>query len=171
MGATISERAASIRLVIFDVDGVLTDGHVHYSDDGSETKSFHVRDGYGMRQLLENGVDIAIISGRKSAAVERRMKELGVSLVHQGCARKIPVFEALLEQVQCKAEHVAFVGDDVPDIEVMRQVGLSIAVADAHAEVAACADWHTTLPGGRGAAREVCDLLLTARRGRDAGRA
>ena len=168
MDEAILQRAAAIRLVIFDVDGVLTDGHIHYSDDGSETKSFHVRDGYGLRQLVKSGVQVAIISGRDSPAVERRMQELGVQHVHQGCSDKIPVLDALLERLGCEPEQAAFVGDDSPDTAVMRKVGLGVAVADAHADVLACADWHTSLPGGRGAAREVCDLVLKARAGDEA---
>lgn len=162
MMGSVDAAAQVIRLVIFDVDGVLTDGRLHYCEDGRETKVFHARDGYGIKQLLANGIAVAIISGRSSESVNRRMKELGVSQVFQGCADKRPVFESLLKEARLTASQVAYVGDDLPDLEVMSRVGLAVAVADAHPAIFETAAWRTRLPGGKGAAREVCDLIIGA---------
>lgn len=156
------ERAADIRLVAFDVDGVFTDGRLLLGDDGAEYKSFHVRDGYGVRRLLRSGIQAAVISGRHSSAVERRMQELGVEHVFQGVKDKVAVLDALLASLGLEPQQAAFVGDDEPDLPVMARVGLSVAVADAHASVRAAADWTTRAPGGAGAVREVCDLLVAA---------
>ena len=158
--STLDAAAKIIRLVIFDVDGVLTDGRIHFCDDGTETKVFHARDGHGIKQLLTNGIAVAIISGRRSESVNRRMQELGVSQIFQGCSDKLPVFESLLEQAGLTPSEVAYVGDDLPDLEIMSRVGLPIAVADAHPALFDTAAWRTRLPGGRGAAREVCDLII-----------
>jgi 3-deoxy-D-manno-octulosonate 8-phosphate phosphatase (KDO 8-P phosphatase) len=155
-------RPAAIRLLAFDVDGVFTDGRLLLGDDGAEYKVFHVRDGHGVRQLLEAGVAVAVVSGRNSPAVNRRMQELGVQHVFQGVKDKVAVLENLLGQLQVTVEQAAFVGDDRPDLPAMAYVGQSIAVADAHASVRAAADWVTQAPGGAGAVREVCDLLLAA---------
>jgi len=156
-------RAARIHLVAFDVDGVFTDGRLLLGDDGAEYKSFHVRDGYGVRRLLEAGIHAAVISGRRSSAVERRMQELGVEHVFQGVKDKVAVLDSLLETLGLVAQQAAFVGDDEPDLPVMAHVGLSVAVADAHSSVRAAADWTTHAPGGAGAVREVCDLMVAAR--------
>jgi len=154
-----------IRLVVFDVDGVLTDGRLYFLPDGTELKVFHVRDGLGIRRLREAGIEVAVISGRESPLVVRRMQSLGVEHVHQGSDDKLSVFHALLTELQLAPEQTACVGDDVLDLPVMRAAGLGVAVADAHPEVRAAADWVTRLEGGRGAAREVCDRLLAARHG------
>lgn len=159
----VRQQAAGIRLLVLDCDGVLTDGHIHYDADGREFKVFHVRDGYGIRRLLDAGVEIAVISGRGCVAVEKRMAELGVQHVHLGVGDKIAVFRELLDRLGLEAADVACVGDDVPDLECMDAAGLAIAVADAHPDLDAVADWHTHQGGGRGAVREVCDLLLRAR--------
>lgn len=160
--SSLHETSKLIRLVIFDVDGVLTDGRLHYCDDGRETKAFHARDGYGIKALLANGIAVAIISGRQSESVSRRMKELGVSRVFQGCDDKLPVLESLLREMELTPPEVAYVGDDLPDLAVMTKVGLAVAVADAHPDLFEAAGWRTRLPGGKGAAREVCDLILAA---------
>jgi 3-deoxy-D-manno-octulosonate 8-phosphate phosphatase (KDO 8-P phosphatase) len=159
----VYEQAAAIRLLVLDVDGVLTDGRLHFDSKGNEAKVFHVRDGYGIRQLLEAGLTVAVISGRKSKAVEKRVAELGIEHVHLGVSDKLGVFESLLKQLGLDASAAACVGDDTPDLECMRAAGLAIAVADAHHDLDAVADWHTHLGGGQGAVREVCDLLLAAR--------
>ena len=159
----VRQQAAGIRLLVLDCDGVLTDGRIQYDADGREFKVFHVRDGYGIRRLLDAGVEIAVISGRGCVAVEKRMAELGVQHVHLGVGDKIAVFRELLDRLGFEATDVACVGDDVPDLECMDAAGLAIAVADAHPDLDAVADWHTHLGGGRGAVREVCDLLLRAR--------
>jgi 3-deoxy-D-manno-octulosonate 8-phosphate phosphatase (KDO 8-P phosphatase) len=151
-----------IRLVAFDVDGVFTDGRFYLSDDGIESKAFHTQDGFGIRQLLDAGVEVAVISGRQSGAVERRMAELGVAHVVQGCRDKVAAFDDLLDQLRLTAEQCAFVGDDIPDLPLLRKVGFSIAVANAVPGVREQCDYTTTAAGGSGAVREVCELVLSA---------
>lgn len=153
-------KAARIRLVVFDVDGVLTDGSLFLGDDGQEYKAFHSRDGHGMKMLQEAGIDIAIITGRTSDVVRHRMESLGIRHVYQGQREKLPAFEALLRELGLHAEEVAYVGDDVVDLPVMVRVGLAIAVADAHPAVLRHAHWHTPNGGGRGAGRDVCELIM-----------
>ncbi len=159
---SLTDKAQRIGLVVFDVDGVFTDGRVYYSDKGEEFKSFHVRDGYGIKRLQEAGIKVAVISGRKSSAVDRRMAELGVRHVYQGCSDKVPVLEDLMKKTGVGPAAVAFVGDDMPDAKPMAKVGLSIAVADAHPTLRRQANYKTQLPGGHGAVREVCDFILKA---------
>jgi len=159
----VQKQAAAVRLLVLDCDGVLTDGRIQYDADGREFKVFHVRDGFGIRRLLQSGVQIAVISGRGCVAVEKRMAELGVQHVHLGVSDKLSVFRELLERLGLSAADAACVGDDVPDLECMQAAGLAIAVADAHPDLDAVADWHTQQGGGLGAVREVCDLLLRAR--------
>jgi len=158
----IIQKTKQIRLVIFDVDGVLTDGHLFFDQNGVEYKSFNAKDGQGLKLLMQSGVQVAIISGRKSAAVEIRMKNLGIQHVYQGHENKIAAFESLCSDLNLKPEQVAHVGDDLPDLALMSRAGLGIAVQDAHQEVIKRADWQTQLPGGRGAAREVCDFIMKA---------
>jgi len=159
----ILERAARIRLVVFDVDGVLTDGSLFLGDGGEEYKAFHSRDGHGMKMLQEAGVELAVITGRTSRVVEHRMASLGIEHVFQGQRDKLPAFETLLARLGLQAAECAYVGDDVVDLPVMRRVGLAIAVQDAHPLVVRHAHWQTPSPGGRGAARDVCELILEAR--------
>lgn len=158
----IIKKAANIKLVIFDVDGVLTDGSLFIGDDGEEYKAFNSKDGHGLRMLQNGGVDIAIITGRVSNVVEHRVKELGIKYVYQGKREKLPAFEELLQQVNLKAEEIAYVGDDVVDLPVMVRVGLAICVQDGHSYVKKHAHWITEHGGGRGAARDVCELILEA---------
>lgn len=155
--------AAGIRLAVFDVDGVLTDGRLWMSSDGAELKAFSVRDGHGIRRLLAAGVEVAIISGRASPAVDRRMAELGVKRVVQGCDDKAAALHLLLADTGFEAGQTAYLGDDLPDLPAMRIAGLPAAVGDALAEVRAASLWTSTLPGGHGAAREFCELLLRGR--------
>jgi len=157
--------AREIRLLVFDVDGVLTDGRLYFLPDGTELKVFHVRDGLGIRRLRDAGIEVAVISGRESPVVVRRMQSLGVEHVYQGSDDKLSVFHTLLTRLRLAPRQAACVGDDLIDLPVMREAGLGIAVADAHPQVRAAADWVTRLEGGRGAAREVCDRLLAARHG------
>jgi 3-deoxy-D-manno-octulosonate 8-phosphate phosphatase (KDO 8-P phosphatase) len=159
----ILEKASRIRLVVFDVDGVLTDGSLYIGDDGQEYKAFHSRDGHGIKMLLRQGVEIAIITGRTSRVVEHRMKNLGITHVYQGKLEKLPAFHELLEKLGVAGEQTAYVGDDVVDLPVMRRVGLAIAVQDAHPLVRQHSHWQTPSPGGRGAARDVCELIMEAR--------
>jgi 3-deoxy-D-manno-octulosonate 8-phosphate phosphatase (KDO 8-P phosphatase) len=158
----IIARAVKVKLVVFDVDGVLTDGRLLLGDNGVEYKAFHSRDGHGMKMLAGTGVELAIITGRRSQLVAERMASLGISHVHQGHPSKLPVFEKLIAELGLTAEQAAYVGDDVIDLGVMAQVGLAVAVANAHPLVLEQAHWHTASDGGRGAAREVCDLVMGA---------
>ena len=158
----ILERAARIRLLIFDVDGVLTDGSLFVGDDGQEYKAFHSQDGHGIKMLQQYGVEIAIITGRTSRVVEHRMANLGIKHVFQGRLEKLPAFEELTQRLSVDPDDTAYVGDDVVDLPIMRRVGLAIAVQDAHPLVKQHAHWQTPRGGGRGAARDVCELLLEA---------
>ncbi|HHM05627.1 MAG TPA: 3-deoxy-manno-octulosonate-8-phosphatase KdsC [Gammaproteobacteria bacterium] len=158
----VRERAAAVRLVIFDVDGVLTDGGLYFDTVGNEHKVFNSRDGHGLKMLQQGGVDIAVISGRSSEAVTHRMAGLGVRHVYQGQRDKLPPFRAVLEKCRLAPGQVAYVGDDVVDLPVMSRVGLAVAVADAHPLVIRHAHWRTPSPGGQGAARDVCELILAA---------
>ena len=158
----VLERAARVRLVVFDVDGVLTDGSLFFGDDGEEYKAFHARDGQGMAMLREAGVEIGVISGRTSRAVTHRMSLLHVVHVYQGQQDKLAAFEDLLGKLGLTADQAAFVGDDVIDLPILRRAGLAIAVADAHPLVARHAHWKTPSAGGRGAGRDVCELILEA---------
>ena len=153
----------NLGLVAFDVDGVLTDGRFWLSDDGVETKAFNTQDGFGIRQLLRAGLEVAVISGRQSNAVEKRMSELGVKHVMLGCSDKVAAFQSLISELGIEATNTVYVGDDVPDIPLLRRAGLAIAVANAVAEVKAECAMTTTASGGYGAVREVCDLILTSR--------
>ena len=158
----ILQKAAQVELVIFDVDGVLTDGSLFFTDDGQEYKAFHSRDGHGMKMLRNSGVEVAIITGRTSQVVTHRMANLGIEHVYQGKQEKLPAFEALIAKLQLTPEQVAYVGDDVVDLPIMLRVGLAVAVADAHPLVLRHAHWHTPHGGGRGAARDVCELIMEA---------
>jgi 3-deoxy-D-manno-octulosonate 8-phosphate phosphatase (KDO 8-P phosphatase) len=158
----ILARAARIKLLIFDVDGVLTDGSLFIGDDGQEYKAFHSQDGHGIKMLQKHGVRCAIITGRTSRVVEHRMRNLGIDLVYQGQHDKLEGFAELMARVGLEPEEVAYLGDDVVDLPVMRQVGLAIAVQDAHPWVIRHAHWQTPRGGGRGAARDVCEMLLEA---------
>jgi len=159
----IKELAEKIQLVVFDVDGVFTDGTISINHLGEETKSFNVRDGHGVRMLMHYGVDIAVISGRESKAVTVRMKELGVPTIMQGHIDKRTALSELLSVKQLSNEQVAFVGDDIIDVPAMQISGLSFAVADAHPWVISHAHLTTTARGGHGAVREVCELIMDAK--------
>lgn len=156
----ILAKAKGIELVIFDVDGVLTDGSIIIGDNGEEYKAFHSRDGHGMRLLQYTGVKIAIITGRTSKVVEHRMKNLGITHVYQGQKVKLPAFEHLIEELELSPEQCAYVGDDWVDLAIMSRVGLAIAVQDAAPLVKKHAHWITPSNGGKGAAREVCELIM-----------
>ncbi len=158
----IHEKAKSIKLVIFDVDGVLTDGSLFIGDDGQEYKAFNSRDGHGMKMLQKNGVTIAIITGRTSQVVKHRMSDLGIKHVYQGQLDKMIAFKHLCEELEIKSEHIAYVGDDVVDLPVMIQVGLAIAVQDAHSAIKNHAHWTTPSKGGCGAARDICEMIMQA---------
>ncbi|MEZ5498546.1 MAG: HAD hydrolase family protein [Steroidobacteraceae bacterium] len=148
---------------MLDVDGVLTDGRLHYGSRGEVLKVFHVRDGHGIKTLLAAGVEVAVISGRRSPAVARRCRELGLRHVFQGIGDKLGCLESLLRRLGLPAAACAAIGDDSPDVALLRHVGLPIAVADAHADARRAARRVTRLAGGDGAVREVCDWLLAGR--------
>jgi len=158
----IKTRAAAIKLVIFDVDGVLTNGTLFYGDDGQEYKAFHSRDGHGMKMLQASGVDIGIITGRSSEVVKHRVQNLDIKHVYQGQIDKLPAFERLRNKLKLSPEQIACVGDDVVDLPIMLRVGLAITVQDGHDMVKQHAHWITRLGGGQGAAREVCELIMDA---------
>ncbi len=156
------ERAAKIRLVIFDIDGVLTDGRLYFDHSGQEYKGFHARDSLGMKLLRKSGVETAVISGRHSQAVALRMDSIGVNHVHQGQQDKLPAFETLCRDLQLTPAQIAHVGDDLLDVPLLRRVGLAIAVADAHPCILPHVHWVTPHPGGAGAARDVSELIMRA---------
>ncbi|MBU6198975.1 MAG: 3-deoxy-manno-octulosonate-8-phosphatase KdsC [Xanthomonadaceae bacterium] len=160
--ADIRERAAKIRLALFDVDGVLTDGRLHYSDDGREAKAFHVHDGFGLKRLMANGIEVGIITARLSHMVTERTAELGIAHVYQAQDDKLACYEQLIHALKLTPEQCAYCGDDLPDLPILQRVGLAIAVANAHPWVRERARWRTQARGGEGAVREVCDLLLAA---------
>jgi 3-deoxy-D-manno-octulosonate 8-phosphate phosphatase (KDO 8-P phosphatase) len=158
----VRERAARIKLAVFDVDGVLTDGRLIYAEDGHELKAFHVHDGLGLKRLLANHVEVAVITARMSMIVTERMADLGVAHVYQGQDDKLACLEQLMHALKLESEAVAYTGDDLPDLAAMQRAGFAIAVANAHPWVREHAHWRTRLAGGAGAAREVCDLILAA---------
>jgi 3-deoxy-D-manno-octulosonate 8-phosphate phosphatase (KDO 8-P phosphatase) len=158
----LQAKAAQIRLVVFDVDGVLTDGRLFLGDDGQEYKAFNSKDGHGMRMLLDSGVDIGIITGRTSEVVRIRMESLGIRHVYQGRRDKLPAYEELKNASGYTDSQIAFVGDDVVDLPTMRRAGFAVAVQDAHDLVKQHAHWITPSRGGRGAGRDVCEMLMQA---------
>lgn len=158
----IERRAARIRLLLMDCDGVLTDGRITLIGDHDEEKSFHTRDGHGIVLFHRAGLSTGIISGRTSSLVERRARELGMAYVKQGTWDKIKEFEEVLREAGVEDEEVAFIGDDVTDIPLMQRSELAVAVADAAEETRRAAHYVTELPGGFGAVREVCELILKA---------
>lgn len=160
--AEIERRAARVKLLLMDCDGVLTDGRITLLENGDEEKSFHTRDGHGIVLLHRAGLASGIISGRTSSLVERRAKELGMHYVRQGTWDKVKDFEELLAEAGVTEHEVAFIGDDVTDIPLMQRSALAVAVADAVPEVRAAAHFLTELPGGYGAVREVTELILKA---------
>lgn len=156
------EKAAIIKLAVFDVDGVLTDGRLILGESGNEYKAFHARDGHGLVMLKESGCHIAVITARSSKIVAERMTSLGIEYVYQGEKDKGARLLKLIGELGLEREQVAYVGDDVIDLPAMTKVGLPIAVADARPEVKENADWTTEDCGGQGAVREVCEFILKA---------
>lgn len=156
------EKAKKVKLLILDVDGVLTDGRLFFDNEGTEYKCFHARDGHGIKLLRQTGIEVAVISGRRSNSVELRMKSLGIEHVYQGHENKREAFGELLARTGLKQEETAYVGDDLLDLPIMAKAGLAIAVSDANFAVKERADWCTNLPGGYGAVREVCDFIMQA---------
>jgi 3-deoxy-D-manno-octulosonate 8-phosphate phosphatase (KDO 8-P phosphatase) len=162
--AQFAAALRGVRLLVLDVDGVLTDGRLLYGPKGEQLKAFHVRDGYGIKRVAEAGITVAIISGRKSAAVTRRARELGIRHVTQGADDKLAALRKLAKARGVALADCACVGDDTPDAPILEAAGLGIAVADAHPDALAAANLVTTRAGGHGAVREVCDWLMAARK-------
>ncbi|GAB4364061.1 MAG: HAD hydrolase family protein [Deltaproteobacteria bacterium] len=155
-------KAGKVRLLLLDVDGVLSDGGITFDGEGRETKRFHVRDGHGIRMMQRVGLEVGILSGRHSGAVEVRAAELGISLVRQGAHDKVAVWKEILAERGIPAEDTAYVGDDLVDLPLLRQVGFSASVADAEEPVRAAADYVASRPGGQGAVREIIEFILRA---------
>lgn len=167
----ILEQAKKIRLLILDVDGVLTDGTIFYTDQGTQAKKFHVHDGVGMQMLMRSGIEIAVISGKESAAARHRLVELGVKYIYQGIENKTVAFCELKRKLNLENQQIAYVGDDLPDLPVLAQAGLKIAVANAVSVVLENVDWVASKAGGYGAVREVCEMILHAQGALDVQRA
>jgi 3-deoxy-D-manno-octulosonate 8-phosphate phosphatase (KDO 8-P phosphatase) len=158
----VFERAKKVRWLMLDVDGVMTDGQVLFDYEGNEIKAFNVRDGHGIKLVMRTGIDVAILTGRQSEAVSRRAEELGITEVYQRVYNKVEVYGQMAAELGIRDEQVCFVGDDLVDLPLLRRVGFAVAVADAIAEVRGAAHYVTGKPGGQGAVREVCELLLRA---------
>ena len=156
------KKAAGIKLLLLDVDGVLTNGQIIYDGAGNELKMFDVRDGHGIKLLQRAGIRVGIITGRSSEVVARRAAELGIEILYQGALRKIEPYEEILRQTGLKDEQVAYVGDDLVDLPILSRVGFAATVADADPEVRKRVPYVAALPGGRGAVREICELLIKA---------
>ncbi len=156
-------KARNIKLLVMDVDGVLSDGKVYYTNSGEELKNFNIKDGLGIKLLHKNDVKTAIITGRQSAIVEKRAKELGITHIYQGASDKRSAFQEIIQQENLSAEQVAHVGDDLPDLPLMLASGLGIAVSDANWFVKQHADWITDEKGGAGAVRNIAELILISR--------
>ncbi|MBW1823849.1 MAG: HAD-IIIA family hydrolase [Deltaproteobacteria bacterium] len=154
------KKLKSVKLLMLDVDGVLTDGKIIYNDRGEEIKAFNVRDGHGLKLLMRAGIEIALITGRKSKVVLHRARDLGIKKVYQGVINKIEIYEKILKEKKLKDINVGFVGDDLVDIPVLKRVGFSAAVGDAIPEVKKVVDYVASKRGGEGAVREICELLL-----------
>lgn len=160
---SILDIAKDIKLLICDVDGVFSDGLIYMGNNGEELKTFHTRDGYGVKSLMNAGIEIAIITGRRSQIVESRMKALGISLIYQGQDDKIKAYQDICTKLDIAPEQTGYIGDDLIDWPVMEQVALKVCVADGHPLLARRANYVTSIRGGHGAVREVCDLILQAR--------
>jgi 3-deoxy-D-manno-octulosonate 8-phosphate phosphatase (KDO 8-P phosphatase) len=163
--APIRERAAKIRLAAFDVDGVMTDGRLGFDADGIESKQFHVLDGFGLKMLRDHGVTVAIITARSSGVVAARAAELGIAEVHQGQKDKLGCLQAIAGRLGLSLDQVSYMGDDLPDLGCLLRAGLSCAPPNAHPWVRERVHWRTQLAGGRGAVRELCDLIVAAQGG------
>lgn len=158
---SFQEKLATLKMVVFDVDGVLTDGRLYYGPKGEELKIFHVLDGHGLKELMRNNIEVAIISGRNCEALQTRLHDLGIKHTYLGNSDKIPALNDLLSKTGINKNDIAYMGDDVPDLDPMREVAISFAPINAIAEVQNQADWISSKTGGFGAVREVCDLILS----------
>lgn len=159
---TLLGKIRDVRLLMLDVDGVLTDGRIIMNDQGFESKHFDVRDGHGLKVLMRYGIGVALVTGRRSSVVEHRAKDLGIQEVYQGIWNKVEILEEILRKMNLHPEQAAYVGDDIVDIPVMQRVGFAVAVRDAAADTKKIAHYVTKKKGGRGAVREVCEIILKA---------
>jgi 3-deoxy-D-manno-octulosonate 8-phosphate phosphatase (KDO 8-P phosphatase) len=157
------EKLKNVKLLLLDVDGVMTDGGIIYNDHGEETKKFNCRDGLGLRLLMDAGIEVGIVTGRKSGVLMHRCENLGISLIFDGVIEKGRVLEPILQQTRIDSEEIAFMGDDLIDLPLMKKVGLAVTVADAHETVLEYAHLITCAKGGAGAVREVCEAILKAK--------
>ena len=162
LSAAVTEAAKKIKLVLLDVDGVLTDGRLYYGNSGEEMKAFNIQDGLGIKLLQKGDIQVGIITGRVSALLQRRADELSIDPVVQGREDKLTALNELLETMDVQLDEIAFVGDDLPDLAVIRRVGLGITPANGSAIVAAQAHWQTSKAGGQGAVREIAEMILEA---------
>ncbi|CAM2794014.1 3-deoxy-D-manno-octulosonate 8-phosphate phosphatase [Legionella steigerwaltii] len=156
------ERAKNIKCLICDLDGVLTDGLLYIDNHFNELKTFHIQDGVGLKLLMAAGIEVAVITGSRNAVVDHRMQQLGIVHYSKDQLDKQETYRQLKNKLNLQDEHFAYIGDDLPDAPIMQQVGLSVAVANAVHQIKEIAMWQTALPGGRGAVRELCDLILNA---------
>jgi 3-deoxy-D-manno-octulosonate 8-phosphate phosphatase (KDO 8-P phosphatase) len=156
----VFNKAKNIKLFVCDIDGVFSDGRIYLGNDGEELKAFHTKDGYGIKALGASKVDVAVITGRRSAIVAIRMEALNVDHIIQGEEYKLPALKSLINNLNLSRNEVAYIGDDMPDFECMEYIGLSIAVNDAHPQIVNIANYTTFIRGGFGAVREVCDLIM-----------
>ena len=163
----IIEKAKKIQCVICDVDGVLTDGLLYIDNYGNEQKTFHIHDGVGLKLLMAAGIEVSIITTSRNAVIDHRMQQLGIRHYFMGQLDKRAAYQQLKSQLQLNDEAFAYIGDDLPDLPIILQVGLGVAVANAVAQLKELACWQTQLPGGRGAVRELCDLILNAQNKQD----
>jgi 3-deoxy-D-manno-octulosonate 8-phosphate phosphatase (KDO 8-P phosphatase) len=154
------EKVKNIRVLILDVDGVMTDGRIIMDHMGHETKNFNVKDGHGIKVLMKYGIDVVLLTGRRSEVVEHRARDLGIGEVHQGIFNKVEIAEEILNKRTLNYANIAYVGDDIVDIPLLKRAGFSVAVADAVEDVKKCVDYVTKKKGGHGAVREVCELIL-----------
>ena len=160
----LDERCQAIELLLADVDGVLTNGHVVFDNQGIETKHFHIRDGMGIKLWQRAGHKFGLVTGRSSHIVKIRAAELGVDIVRQTAEDKLPAAQEIVRQLGLSLEQVGYIGDDLPDLPAVRSVGLGVSVADGCAELRAAAQWTSSLPGGDGAVRETIEMILKAQR-------
>lgn len=160
LSASLIKKIKAVKLLILDVDGVMTDGRIIYDDDGKELKIFDVKDGHGIKLLMRTGIDVAIITARESRVVLHRAKNLGIDIVYQKAMDKVEAFNEILQKKQLSEKEVAYVGDELVDIPLLRKVGFAVAVNDAVAEVKKYVDFVTEKKGGQGAVREICELIL-----------
>ncbi|TRX52779.1 3-deoxy-manno-octulosonate-8-phosphatase KdsC [Thalassomonas sp. M1454] len=160
VATSIINKAKKIKLLVCDIDGVFSDGRIYLGNDGEELKAFNTKDGFGIKALGQSGVDVAVITGRKSNIVETRMTALGVKFIVQGQEDKLPALNSIASKLELNPEQIAYIGDDVPDLPCIKHVGLGVAVQDAHPLVSQGADYITFLNGGCGAVRELTDLIM-----------